>query len=639
MACDDVMSIEKMKSSNQDFEFSTQVITGKVGGQAGGADLDTVTHARTGQVQTTLPKVLRDVGFKPGSGDFTTGFTVLPSQRDTAWFNPVDKNWYAYLGTIPSPSGHVVIAGTDPTIGGDWKPVTENILQPTVTESAKRSYAEAGYNLVDGSFQEGFTLASSSDVALDWVTGKAFSGAAGSYTGGTSTSGFADRSEVLSSASIISRPEIFFSTNPDRSASIVSALQAKKEVVLSEMYSVSTPVRIPNRKTLSGQGELTGISWAGGNATEEVVPSILEVKSSNPAETALANVTVRDFSISVNNAQGVKAVDMRYASVQSELDGIRISDLGANSIGFYIGKEWYARLRRCSVRTNSRVGTGVKVDTSVGQVNAVPLDVQINGANIGFDIDTSSNYVYGLDIPRTAHAENCNIGLKVRPGQGVRQGVISGYFENNVIDVEWGEAGSTASDRTQVIVWLGASFNPNNSRVILYEGRHYFYGCDRIDTLEVRENASVEIIGGTVENIINATGDSNRVRYRPSPTTALSTSKYGNGALLPGREMNYETITSSNSAAFDFVGTVFGSKPANGRACRVTACSRRTYESTVRFFQCIVSQNAAGAWGLTTVSGSSESSSSISIDSTTGAVTIGDTRSDSKVYLLSVSPF
>jgi hypothetical protein len=136
MACNDVISIEKLQRSNQDFEFSTQVLTGKVGGESGGADLDTVTHARTGQVQTTLPKSLRDVGFKPGAGDFSTGFTVLPGQYDIAWRNPVDNNWYSFIGAIPSPAGYPVAPGTNPVGSNNWKPVTDSILRSDLASSS-----------------------------------------------------------------------------------------------------------------------------------------------------------------------------------------------------------------------------------------------------------------------------------------------------------------------------------------------------------------------------------------------------------------------------------------------------------------------------------------------------------------------
>lgn len=70
-------------------------------------------------------------------------------------------------------------------------------------EALRRSYAEAGYNLVDGSFQVGFTLVNANDVALDEATGKAFSGAAGTYPARTPTSGFVDRSPLAAGAGVV----------------------------------------------------------------------------------------------------------------------------------------------------------------------------------------------------------------------------------------------------------------------------------------------------------------------------------------------------------------------------------------------------------------------------------------------------
>lgn len=69
-----------------------------------------------------------------------------------------------------------------------------NIL---VREAMRRSYAAEGYNLVDGSFQVGFTLVYTYDVALDEATGQAFSGPAGTYPAGTSTASFKNRRKVL----------------------------------------------------------------------------------------------------------------------------------------------------------------------------------------------------------------------------------------------------------------------------------------------------------------------------------------------------------------------------------------------------------------------------------------------------------
>lgn len=68
-------------------------------------------------------------------------------------------------------------------------------------EALRRSYAEAGYNLVDGSFEAGGTLVKASDVLLQERTGKAFSGPAGTVAPGTDPtavgSGYVPRTDVV----------------------------------------------------------------------------------------------------------------------------------------------------------------------------------------------------------------------------------------------------------------------------------------------------------------------------------------------------------------------------------------------------------------------------------------------------------
>lgn len=51
-------------------------------------------------------------------------------------------------------------------------------LEPRVREALRRSYAEAGYNVV-GTFQEGFTLVNPNDVGIDETTGKGYTGPTG----------------------------------------------------------------------------------------------------------------------------------------------------------------------------------------------------------------------------------------------------------------------------------------------------------------------------------------------------------------------------------------------------------------------------------------------------------------------------
>lgn len=123
--CGDVLSLEDLKTAKKHQTFEAEVITGRTGGVSSGAEIDTATNAVTGQVQKTLPAILRDMGFNPASFDFTTGGTLLISDRDKAVLNPADNNWYSWAGTLP----HVVAAGTDPTSEMGWVPRTDTILR------------------------------------------------------------------------------------------------------------------------------------------------------------------------------------------------------------------------------------------------------------------------------------------------------------------------------------------------------------------------------------------------------------------------------------------------------------------------------------------------------------------------------
>ena len=96
------------------------------------ADDDTYNQ-RDGDIVMTVAGALRKTGFKPGSGDFTTGFTVMPGDRNIAWYDPASKNWYSYLGVIPT-AGHSVAPGINPVGDADWKPVTDQLLREELAE-------------------------------------------------------------------------------------------------------------------------------------------------------------------------------------------------------------------------------------------------------------------------------------------------------------------------------------------------------------------------------------------------------------------------------------------------------------------------------------------------------------------------
>lgn len=134
MACGDVLSLEDLQTAKKHQLFEAEVITGKAGGVAGGALIDTATNQVTGQVQKTMPAILRDLGFVSASFDFTSGGTLTTSDRNTAVLWPVsgggDGDWYVWGGVLSK----VVPAGATPSSTGGiavgaWSNVGSVILR------------------------------------------------------------------------------------------------------------------------------------------------------------------------------------------------------------------------------------------------------------------------------------------------------------------------------------------------------------------------------------------------------------------------------------------------------------------------------------------------------------------------------
>lgn len=80
---------------------------------------------------------------------------------------------------------------------GVWSSVQSEVVKTNTKEALRRSYAEAGYNVV-GTFQTGFTYVNANDVGIDETTGKGFTGPAGTVAAGTdpASGGFTDVSVV-----------------------------------------------------------------------------------------------------------------------------------------------------------------------------------------------------------------------------------------------------------------------------------------------------------------------------------------------------------------------------------------------------------------------------------------------------------
>lgn len=139
--CGDVLSLADLQTAKKHQIFEAEVITGKSGGVASGADIDYATNLVTGQTQKTLPAVLRDAGLSPVSWDFSTGGALTVNDRDKVVYDPVSKTWYSYAGALPV----TVPAGFNPVGNADWKPQTDPYLRDDLADTDNEAL---GDNLV-----------------------------------------------------------------------------------------------------------------------------------------------------------------------------------------------------------------------------------------------------------------------------------------------------------------------------------------------------------------------------------------------------------------------------------------------------------------------------------------------------------
>lgn len=199
MACGDVLSLEDLQIAKKHQIFEAEVITGKAGGVAGGTTIGTATNPVTGQTQQTLPSILADLGFDVQSWTSSTGGVLASANQVFLNDTPGSLglgDYYAWGGNSPK----TVPAGVDPALPNSGYVMRSSRFATTqAREALRRSYAEAGYNMVSGSFESGGTLVKTNDVLLQERTGKSYSGQAGTVSAGTNpaSGGFVDRSGAL----------------------------------------------------------------------------------------------------------------------------------------------------------------------------------------------------------------------------------------------------------------------------------------------------------------------------------------------------------------------------------------------------------------------------------------------------------
>lgn len=189
-------------------------------------------------------------------GTFASGATLTNPRQTLLWdvADGGDGQEYGWSGEFPK----VVPATSTPTSTGGisvgaWISRFDPELRIQVREALRRSYAEAGYNLVDGSFEAGGVLVNANDVLLHEASGRAFTGAAGTVSAGTNpaSGGFTDVSGSVG--------EIIIRSTADLLSAVLSApatLNIKADLLITS--SITLPRDITLR--FSGAGKLSPTS-------------------------------------------------------------------------------------------------------------------------------------------------------------------------------------------------------------------------------------------------------------------------------------------------------------------------------------------------------------------------------------------
>ncbi len=147
-----------------------------------------------------LKKQCAEAGFNLVDGSFEEGGS-LTGLTDVLWCQTDGKYYQWHLDEAKT-----VSAGSSPTnIGTDWIDRTEDKLRAEIRETTfqllRRAASESGFNLVDGSFEDGAVTVNSNDVVWYQYDGKCYGGVIGNVIAGSVPSvGWVNRiSETLRS--------------------------------------------------------------------------------------------------------------------------------------------------------------------------------------------------------------------------------------------------------------------------------------------------------------------------------------------------------------------------------------------------------------------------------------------------------
>ena len=241
-------------------------------------------------------------------------------------------------------------------------------------ESIRRSYAEASYNLVDGSFEAGGTLVNVNDVLLHEASGKAFTGPTGTVDAGTNpaSGGFDDESDVIFSANLAS--------SISSRAKIVTKV-TETDTMVEAIAIATNRGLLPNKYAVKWQEPLAGAAYPQALAESENYYFITEDDGTG------SQYNSRIYRI--NKITGVKSSGSQY--VGSHGQGIGVISDDVVFIGGTSNSKIYTH--------NFSTGTGVET-TCTGLYKDFPFcyDHETNRIYQLQDADGTSGFITRLVV-------------------------------------------------------------------------------------------------------------------------------------------------------------------------------------------------------------------------------------------------
>ncbi|MDV7604370.1 hypothetical protein R4610_06745 [Acinetobacter baumannii] len=414
--------------------------------------------------------------------------------------------------------------------------------------------------------------------------------------------------------------------------------QFKEFKFINKTIIDDTLVLNSNDVKYTGSSTQSEIFYAGGAGASGALKSIVKTFKENG--NAVSNIKLSDLKIAMNRANYTVGFDARYLTNESLIDRLKITGIADTSVGIYLTKCWYSKFRQCMVSGYSdldapnRHGIGIYIDSLIAngaQVNAVEFDVKCHSLNYGYLINPQ-NYIYGLNLLNMATIENCNFGIKVKGSTAdlsVRQSVISQYFENNTVDIEWGDETNQRAVASQH-TWLSCSFDNVHSTIKLWEGSHVFIGCKGVVNLTIGANASVRFVNTPAPTGVVTNLGSDNYFVESNAKTFITSGTYRSGSLPPGAMFKRRFRTTNTSTTFDISKAFSSASFTEGQTAEIRLTSRRDYDLDVKEWRGTLWRKPDGNSFLVKLSETTGLTVSIVGD----ILTVSDGRGDSKTYEL-----